>query len=256
MTPGEYVRAVEAHVCQKNDGHLIRVVGPAFERVTGWLHLGVPLKVALRGIDRYFERYYRSGPRRRPVRVEFCDADVLDVFDEWRRAVGVAARVSHVETDAGSSAGAPEAEDGPAPPGGEAPSDHVASRGPSLPAHLERVLTRLSSARASGALGPDTDALVDRVAEELDRARASVRGLRGDARRALIERLTAIDRELLDVAGRALSPDDRSRLERDADDELAGYRAQMPPDAYARARRVLIERAIREQLNLPVVAFD
>ena len=42
----------------------------------------------MRGIDRYFERYYAKGPRRRPVRVEFCEADVLDVFDEWRRAVG------------------------------------------------------------------------------------------------------------------------------------------------------------------------
>ena len=43
----------------------------------------------MRGIDRYFERYYAKGPRRRPVRVEFCEADVLDVFDEWRRALGI-----------------------------------------------------------------------------------------------------------------------------------------------------------------------
>jgi hypothetical protein len=38
------------------------------------------------GIDRYFERYYRKGPRRRPVKIDFCEADVLDVFDEWRGA--------------------------------------------------------------------------------------------------------------------------------------------------------------------------
>ena len=43
----------------------------------------------VRGIDACFERYYAKGPRRRPMRVEFCEADVLDVFDEWRRAVGV-----------------------------------------------------------------------------------------------------------------------------------------------------------------------
>ena len=49
----------------------------------------MPLKVACAGIDRYFERYYRKGPRRRPVRIEFCEADVLDAFDDWRRAVGV-----------------------------------------------------------------------------------------------------------------------------------------------------------------------
>ena len=69
----------------------MRVVGPAFELVAGWAAAGVPLKVALRGIDRCCERLEARGPRRRPVRVEFCEADVLDAFDDWRRAVGVTA---------------------------------------------------------------------------------------------------------------------------------------------------------------------
>ena len=84
----EYCREIEAYLCRKNDGHLIRVVGPSFEVVSGWAESGVPLKVAFSGIDRYFERYYRKGARRRPVKIDFCDADVLDVFDEWKRAVG------------------------------------------------------------------------------------------------------------------------------------------------------------------------
>jgi hypothetical protein len=85
-----YCRELEGYLCRKNDGHLIRITGPAFEQVQGWAHQGIPLKVAEAGIDRYFERYYRKGPRRRPVRIEFCEADVLDAFDDWRRAVGVA----------------------------------------------------------------------------------------------------------------------------------------------------------------------
>src|SRR5688572_28082075 len=87
--PEQYCRQIEAYLYRKNDGHLIRIVGPAFEQVCGWAVRGVPLKVAQRGIDRYFERYYAKGPRRRPVRVEFCEADILDAFDEWRRAVGL-----------------------------------------------------------------------------------------------------------------------------------------------------------------------
>ena len=79
------------YLCQKNRGHLIRVVGPAFELVRGWAATGVPLKVAFRGIDRYCERYDAQAGRRRPVRIEFCEADVLDAFDDWRRAVGVTA---------------------------------------------------------------------------------------------------------------------------------------------------------------------
>src|SRR6266536_838615 len=85
----EYCREIEAYLCRKNEGHLIRIAGPVFEQVSGWAAQGVPLTVAFRGIDRYCERYYAKGPRRRPVRIEFCEADVLDVFDEWRRAVGV-----------------------------------------------------------------------------------------------------------------------------------------------------------------------
>ena len=89
----QYCRAIEAYLCRKNDGHLIRIVGPAFEQVLGWAARGVPIKIACHGIDRYFERYYAKGPRRRPVRIEFCEADVLDAFDEWRRAVGIASEV-------------------------------------------------------------------------------------------------------------------------------------------------------------------
>ena len=87
----EYCRAIEAHLCRKNDGHLIRIVGPSFEIVAAWATEGIPLKVALAGMDRTFERYYRKGPRRRPVKIDFCDADVRDVFDEWRRATGATA---------------------------------------------------------------------------------------------------------------------------------------------------------------------
>src|SRR6266550_1922907 len=91
MDPAEYSREIESYLCRKNEGHLIRIVGPAFEQVCGWATLGVPLKIAFRGIDQYCERYYAKGPRRRPVRIEFCEADILDLFDSWRRAIGAGA---------------------------------------------------------------------------------------------------------------------------------------------------------------------
>src|SRR3954466_7013539 len=130
-SPEEYCRQLESYLCRKNDGHLVRIVGPAFEQVCGWAARGVPLKIACRGIDRYFERYYAKGPRRRPVRIEFCEADVLDVFDEWRRSVGVS-EASEAEAGGGGGGGAGG--------GGEA------GRG-SLPAHLERVIARLTTLR-------------------------------------------------------------------------------------------------------------
>jgi hypothetical protein len=229
----EYCREIEAYLCRKNDGHLIRVVGPSFDLVSEWAAQGVPLKVACRGIDRYFDRYYRKGPRRRPVRIDFCDADVMDVFDEWRRATGL---TSHADTP---------------------PSDCEAElrRGPSLPAHLERVLLRLSSARASGRLGGAFDATLDQVARELDVARSDARGLRGTARQALVDRLAALDRDLLQSARAILDDEGRSTLVREAEGELAAFRSGMNDDVFARAREAAIDHLVRERFGLPTIAF-
>ncbi|MBI3493627.1 MAG: hypothetical protein HY047_17895 [Acidobacteria bacterium] len=234
MATSDYCREIETYLCRKNDGHLIRVVGPSFDLVSGWAVQGVPLKVAFAGIDRYFERYYRKGPRRRPVKIDFCEADVLDVFDEWRRATGVTA--SH-ESPAISHQ----------PP---------ATSHQSLPAHLERVVLRLSSARAGGGLGAEIDRVIDAVANELDAARAQAGGLRGEARRTLIDRLTVLDAELLRQTRATLDEATRAALIKEAEEELAPFALRMPAGALARARELAIDRLVRERFGLPTVAFS
>lgn len=226
-----FCREVEQHLCRKNDGHLIRIVGPAFEAVSRWAARGVPLAVACRGIDRYCERYYGKGPRRRPVRVEFCEADVLDAFDEWRRAVG--------------SVGGP---------GRDAGSDEpVAARRRSLRAHLERVIARLTAARpGSGAL----DTAIAAAVAELDAARARTRDLRGQARETLRVRLRALDGELLAVARAGLDQDTRVRLEAEAEAALAPFRGRMPEAERARAKTTAVDLLVREHARLPEIAFD
>jgi len=222
--PVNYCREIEAHLCRKNDGHLIRVVGPSFDLVSRWAEQGIPLKVAIEGIDRYFERYYRKGSRRRPVKIDFCEADVLDVFDEWRRAVGA---VSNPQSPSRS-----------------------------LPAHLERVVRRLTSARVSGDLGAGFDTLIDRVSAELDGAKAKSGGLRGEARRSAIARLDMLDAELVAIARAGLDAPALARLSKDADDELAPFREGMAPEPFAQARAAALDRAIRARLSLPTIAFE
>ena len=232
--PVSYCREIEAYLCRKNDGHLIRIAGPSFDLVTAWEAQGVPLKVAFRGIDRYVERYYApraKGPRRRPVRIDFCEADVLDTFDEWRRATGLPAAGENRSAD------------------GEGPAGH---HGPSLPVHIDRVVQRLTSARATGRLDAGCDDLLDRVARELDEAR----GARGTKRQALVERLAALDRELLDAARAGLDGASRTALAHEADEELAGFRSRMSPEAFARAREAAIDRLVRDGAGLPTIAFD
>jgi hypothetical protein len=230
----DFCREIESYLCRKNDGHLIRVTGPSFDLVAGWAKRGIPIKVAFKGIDRSFERYYRNGPRRRPVRIDFCEADVLDVFDEWQRAMGVA-----------DAAG----KDGPNTCAG------ADSRLASLPKHLERVVLRLTDARTSGLLDARFDTIIDRASAELDAARALAGGLRGAARQALIDRLETLDAQLLQQAHTLLDDETRGRLTREADDDLAPFCGGMSADALARARVAAIDRLVRERYRLPVVAY-
>ena len=149
MDTDTFCREIESYLCRKNDGHLVRVVGPAFGMVSGWAAQGVPFKVACRGIDRCFERYYAKGPRRRPIRVEFCEADVLDVFDDWKRAVGVGM------------------------------SGASSAPGHSLRAHLDRAVTRLTDLQAKGGLPTGTGSrhrARDRSARERPRGQPHAAG--------------------------------------------------------------------------------
>jgi hypothetical protein len=232
-----YCRDLESYLCRKNDGHLIRIVGPAFEQVCGWAARGVPLTVACRGIDRYFERYYAKGRRRRPVRIEFCEADVFDVFDEWRRAVGITVE----------AAGAPPEEGG----------DESARRLGSLPAHLERVVARLTALRA----GEDRslDATADALVRELDTMSAGargVRGVRGEARQALLDRLRQMDRELLEAARAHTDAIDLADLDAEAGRELEPFRERLTREAYERSHRASVDRLIRERKRLPTMTYE
>lgn len=235
MTPDAYCREIEAYLTRKNDGHLIRIVGPSFARVCGWAEQGVPLKIAFAGIDRYFERYYAKGARRRPVHVDHCEHDVLDVFDAWRRAVGVT-------TGAASSESAEPR-----------PRESLATR-------LERAMAKLTTLRAGaparGAEAPPPrvpDGLLNDVVRELDQMLASAKQARGAARSAMMDRLARLDRLLLDAARTGLSASESDRLKAQAETDLAPFRDRMPTDAWTRAIDAAFDRLVREHAGLPAL---
>lgn len=227
--PAEYCRAIETYLCRKNEGHLIRIVGPVFEQVAGWAAQGVPLAVAYRGIDQYCERYYAKGQRRRPVRVEFCEADVLSLFDDWRRAVGVG-----------------RLDDGAA--------DSVQEKRDTLPAHIDRVMARLTAMRAT--VSADFGAQLEAAVRELDAARAGARQARGEARAALLARLAALDGQLLQSARRQLDEARTVQLASAAAADIAPFAARMSPEARAQATDAAFERLLRDSVGLPNLVHE
>jgi hypothetical protein len=240
--PESYCRELEAYLCRKNDGHLIRIAGPAFEQVTGWAREGIPLKVACAGVDRYFERYYRKGPRRRPVRIEFCEADVLDAFDEWRRAVGVTFRAPGGVALTGD--------------GTNDEAEMPARRRASLASHIERVVARLTAMRATSHIAHGAQEILEQVVRELDQLQPDAKRVRGQSRDALVAQLAELDRKLLDGVLDGIDDTTRSAAEADAKEALSPFRDRMPPDAYQRACTAAFERSVRDRFGLPTLAFE
>ena len=222
----DYCREIESYLCKKNEGHLIRIVGPAFEMVRGWAQEGVPLKVAFRGIDRTCERQAGKTQRRRPLRIEFCEADVLEAFDDWRRAIG---------TGAGQVS--------------EAPSPTM-----SLASHIERTVTRLLAVRVNGGAPQLLTAIADAVAV-LDELIGGARKARGEARAAIIARLEQLDVELIGVATKHIDPAAADALRQEVEADLAPFSGRLPEAARRRAELVAFQRLLRESLNLPVISY-
>jgi len=231
-----YCRAIETHLCRKNDGHLIRVTGPAFTMVRGWAEQGIPLGVAQSGIDRTFERYYATGQRRRPVHITFCEADVLDAFDSWRRALGLSAVASdHAEPD-------------------REVSRHTSSV--SLPAHVDRVLARLTALRADAAADRPWDLALESAVRRLDALRTDARQARGHARSRVLEQLAAVDEELVSRSKKRLSAPALDECLRQAESELAAFRERMPRDAFQAALDAALARQVRIAAGLPQVRYE
>ena len=231
MNPEDYCREVEAYLCRKNEGHLIRIVGPAFEQVCGWATQGVPLKIAFRGIDQYCERYYAKGPRRRPVRIEFCEADILDLFDGWRRAVGVT-------TASGGLAEEP------------------APKKPALAAHIERAVARLTSLRADGNRSDGFGERIDAIVRQLDGLAGDARTVRGEARADIINRLRVLDDEMVEAAADEVDATKKAAIHHEAEGELAPFAQRMPGTALERARAAAFTRLLRDSIGLPVLTYE
>lgn len=233
---GAYCRSVEDHLTRVNGGHLVRVVGPGFDLVRQWAQEGIPLSVVFRGIDLKAERH-RGGQSKRPLRIEFCEGDVREVFDHWRRAIGLM-----------TSERAAGGDDGDAP----APESAEPARRP-LGRHLDRAIDRLSRTAGRLELPSDLRETADRILQELAAMRELSKRIRGQAREEADARLSLLGAELTAAARRNAAAGLCEELERDAARELAPYRARLGAEGWQRSIDLTVDRLLRDRFDLPVL---
>ncbi|MFI5179151.1 MAG: hypothetical protein ACHQO8_11330 [Vicinamibacterales bacterium] len=231
---GAYCRQVEDYLTRVNGGHLVRIVGPGFELVRGWAEEGIPLSVVRRGIDFKAERQ-RAGQAKRPLRIEFCEADVRSLYDNWRRAVGLSARRDEVEDET-----RPDAAD----------EDR---RRPSLSKHLDRVVERLSRAAGRLDVPESVRETVAALLADTTALRDAAKKARGEARAAIADQLAPLDARLLGDARAAASPELRASLEQAASRELAAYRDRLPAGRWDEAVSATVDRLLRDLWSLPTI---
>ncbi|MEX2270220.1 MAG: hypothetical protein WD690_02025 [Vicinamibacterales bacterium] len=229
LSPAAYCREVETYLCRRNGGHLVRIVGPSFELVRGWADAGVPMSLVRRAIDVCSERRESRREASRPLRIEFCESEVRDQFQRWRRAVGPFVGASVEADEDGSRIG--------------------------LASHLTRASEKLARAAArldrSDAFRTALDGMVGAVSA----VQIESKGARGERRGACVAELAALDRQLMTAAREEAA---RSGLDAElraaAAAELTPWRERMPGSAWSEAVQAASDRLLRDRLDLPDLA--
>ena len=230
MDVGSYCRQVESYLCRRNEGHLIRLVGPAFELVCRWADLDIPLRLVFAAIDRAHSRYHSKGLRRRPLPIEFCEVEVRETYDDWRRAVGVGGLNQTSKVRA------------------------LESRHSSLPAHIAFVVERWTTWHGSITCPGANERLV-MLLSELDKIGSGSGSARGAERQELLRSLDALHLQLTAILREVAGPDLLKSFLEEADKDLKPFRQRLSMEALRKAQHAGADQLLYEHFRLPRVVF-
>ncbi|HEY0323561.1 MAG TPA: hypothetical protein VGC66_21570 [Pyrinomonadaceae bacterium] len=205
--------------------------------IESWKEMGVPLHVALRGIERSFDSY-ESKPRKRTVKSLFyCQEEVEAQFEEW------------LESQLGANGDA--AND-------EGAGEEAVEADARLPFPRQNILEHLAHARlALSKIGKDRkrkDSLFDAMGrsiarlEELEKDFSKAK--RPDAEK-LESDLTNLEKNLYDAILECTSPGELKTARSETEEQLKPYKNRMDRATYEQTFDNLLLKRLREQHGLP-----
>ena len=226
-----YYRAIEEEFVRRRRAPIL--LSPRDWALIGeWRSSGVPLRIALRGIENVFDTFERRGPTSRLINsLSYCRQEVATLYE--------------------IHAGLQSAEAG-------RPGEKIEGAARAVIRHLgrvaRRVLEAIPAASESG-LDPLVGAL-STAASELKRLRKSVRG--GDLDLQKLEKeMRRLDSMVLEAVRASLDADETSRIETLVERRLADQAARMTASAMESTRRASLAVALRNRCALPRLSlFD
>jgi hypothetical protein len=229
-----YFTEIEDAFVRRRGKHLL-ISSIDWALIEAWKELGIPLHVALRGIEKAFDSW-ESKPRKRSIKgLLYCQEEVEAQFAEWREA-RVGAGESEEEQQNGDQ---PEAE---GPFTRAAILDHLKRGRDSLEAVRQR-RTKQSEDDFSDALARAVSLISD-----LEKDLAVVTTV--DAQK-LETSLTGVERMLSDSVRSVAGAEELATIEREVKGQLKPYRRQMESEAYQQTVDNLTLKRLREQYGLP-----
>jgi hypothetical protein len=198
--------------------------------IESWKERGVPLHVALRGIEHAFDSYDAKKHKRTIKTLLYCQEEVEAQYAEWLES-RVGSHVEKTESDDDAKSPFPRAR---------------------VIEHLERSLQELKK------LSNQRELQQDELSETLARATKLLKEIADDYSsaaqpdtRKLEESLTGIERMLDDAMRTATDSDLQTQFETEIDSQIKPYKRHMDKAAFTQTRENLLRKRLREHFGVP-----
>ncbi|MBP1598077.1 MAG: hypothetical protein H6Q05_3454 [Acidobacteria bacterium] len=217
-----YFTEIEEHFVRRRGKHLY--VSPLdWSLIATWRDSGVPLHVALRGIDMAMDSFFARQPHRasKVSTLFYCHASVME---EYAR---------HLEAHVGQSPQAESGNEAPAPGGEQA----VEPEGPGKEEILRFFETRIIEIKALGAkqyVSEEVREGIDRILGRLDEIMGGLAPEKQIDFESLDRDLAILDETLVGILRAAVTPEMTENWEKEARKDLKIYRKKLPPETYAK----------------------
>ena len=199
--------------------------------IESWKERGVPLHVALRGIEHSFDSYDAKKHKRTVKTLLYCQEEVEAQYAEWLNSrVG-----SHDE---------PDVEE-------EASIDKSPFSRDAVLGHLARSLESFQEPSAYSNQHEDLKEALHRAASLLVEIRDEFENAARPDTRKLEESLTGIDRMLDDAIRKFLPDEDLTAMTGEVESQLKPYKRHMDKAAYDQTRANLLRKRLREHFGIP-----
>jgi hypothetical protein len=235
-----YFTEVEEHFVRRRGKHLY-VSSLDWAIIESWKDMGIPLHIALRGIDRVFDAYeanHRASSGKLINSILYCQQEVLSCFEEYKHA-----RV------------------GAAPEASASPDSTAALTAASVPFSKEVVLEYLNS---RGELLKNFAASLDQnpamipMQEPLGRATARLGEIVQDAQSAHTLDLETLEQELSRIESlvyetllQCVPPTEIEGVRQEGQRQLREYQKRMDQTVYQQTLDHYVAKRLRENYQIP-----